>query len=353
MRIIFINLLLIVVTTTHAQFNDQRRPDLRTTFPTLPAQLRSLKDSLTQKMPVAGLQIESTSSKPIRLRCGSIRTAGMPLLVADGTVMKFSDFSSIDINTICDITALNGISGSAIFGPDGANGVIVVTTDSKTSATIRIQDQYDRSFIPGATVRFISSDKKDTLMYVADSAGLVSRKDLMKGKLYDILVTATGYKSFSGSVSAIRSRAIELDRDFITGPEVIISSGIVCRCSRRCGGHIQQISQGCGVQTKLINDQRSDMVMERVGNFMMSVFPNPVQRGQQVTLKLLDGYFPSGLIRVITMDGKQVLSVPVNGSQKQGLIQVPMLQGWAPGVYIFQLVYANGRPGASEKVILQ
>lgn len=113
-----------------------------------------------------------------------------------------------------------------------------------------------------------------------------------------------------------------------------------------------KVTQDCGVQTKLINDQQSEVVSEQLTN-NFTVYPNPVQRGQQVTLKLLTGYFPSGSIRVLTMDGKQVLTVPVNEDQKQGLILVPVSQGWAPGVYIFQLVYANGRPGASEKVILQ
>jgi len=53
------------------------------------------------------------------------------------------------------------------------------------------------------------------------------------------------------------------------------------------------------------------------------------------------------------VDGKQLLSVPVNGNQKLGLIQVSLQQGWTPGAYIFQLVYANGRVGASEKIIIQ
>ena len=332
--------------------NVSAQTDLRTTLQTLPFQLRNLKDPATKKTPAVGLPIVDTVHKNIRLRCGMSRPVGNPLLILDGTIVEYSRLSSIDVYTISDITILNGISGSALFGLEGAGGAIIIITETRLPEAIRIQAQNDKSFISGATVSFISSDRRDTLMYVADSAGQVSRKDLKKGKSYDILVTATGYKDFTSSVSTVRNGVIELERDFITGPEVIVTSGIVFQCGRRCVGHFQQVAQECGVQTKLINDQRSEILSEKLTN-NFTVYPNPVQRGQQVSLKLLAGYFPSGSIRVLTMDGKQVLSVTVNGSQKQGLIQVSMQQSWTSGVYIFQLVYANGRPGASEKVILQ
>lgn len=353
MRNIFTILLLSIVTTIHAQYNDQRSADLRTTSPTSPVQLRNLKDPITQKIPFVGQPMADTARKNIRLRCGMSRPVGNPLLLVDGTIVEFSRLSNIDVNTISDITILNGISGSAIFGPEGAGGAIVVTTVSRLPEAIRILDQHDRSMISGATVCFISSDRRDTLMYVADSAGMVSRKDLRKGNSYEIHVTASGYKKFTGSVNTISNGVIELERDFIMGPDVVVSSGHVIICRRYYECHQLQTAQDCSVQTRLIIDQRSEIMKEPVGNRIISVFPNPVQRGHQVSLKLLAGYFPSGSIRVLTIDGKQVLTVPVNESQKQGLIQVPVSQGWTPGVYIFQLVYANGRPGASEKVILQ
>ncbi len=294
----------------------------------------------------------SDTNYHFRTICGPTKSAEDMMCVIDGVLADAVALKNLNPALIDSIFILKeSLKNSFPCRPP--RPVIVIYTKRNSQAGFTIRDKDDQAPLPGATVSFISTDRSDTLMYVADSAGLVSRRDLKKGKLYDILVTATGYKSFAGSVSAIRSSTIELERDLITGPEVIISSGIVCRCSRRCVGHFQQISQGCGVQTMMIIDQRSEVVTERVRNCNMSVFPNPVQRGQQLTLKWLTGYFPSGSIRVLTMDGKQVLTVPVNEGQKQGLIQVPVSQGWAPGVYIFQLVYANGRPGASEKVILQ
>ena len=134
---------------------------------------------------------------------------------------------------------------------------------------------------------------------------------------------------------------------------MILSTGLVHRCGRRCGGNLQRVSQECFVQKKLRCEEGSEVITDQLGNNRLSIYPNPVRGGQQVSVKLMTGYFPSGSLRVLSMDGRQLFSVPVNGNQKPGLIQVSLQQGWATGVYIFQLVYANGRVGASEKVIIQ
>ncbi len=220
-------------------------------------------------------------------------------------------------------------------------------------ALLRIRDRQDASVLPGATVTFISSDWRDTLMYVADSAGQVNRKDLKKDVSYTINVTATGYKAFTGSVSDLKNGEVSLERDFILGPDVIVSSGHVCICRRLYVCQQQQVSQECGMQVKLIIEQTTEKTSKLLTKRELSVYPNPVQRGQLVSLKLLQGYFPAGTIRVLTLDGKQLFSMAVNGNQQQGLIRLPTQQGWASGLYIFQLVYANERVGASEKVILQ
>ncbi|HRG23995.1 MAG TPA: T9SS type A sorting domain-containing protein [Chitinophagaceae bacterium] len=188
---------------------------------------------------------------------------------------------------------------------------------------------------------------------MADSAGQVNRKDLKKDLSYTINVTATGYKAFTGSVSDLKNGEVRLERDFILGPDVIVSSGHVCICRRLYVCQQQQVSQECGMQVKLINEQTTEKTSKFLAKRELSVFPNPVQRGQLVSLKLLQEYFPAGTVRVLTLDGKQLFSMTVNGNQQQGLIRLPTQQGWASGVYILQLVYANGRVGASEKVILQ
>lgn len=225
--------------------------------------------------------------------------------------------------------------------------------DILSPAVIRIRDGQDAAVLPGATVRFISSDGSDTLMYVADSAGQVSRKDLKKGVVYNIYVTATGYKAFTGSVHSIGDGIIQLEREYIIGQEVILSSGLVHRCGRGCGGNLQRRSKECSIQKKQICNASTEVLTEQLEKNSLHIYPNPVRKGQPISVKLAQGYFTSGSIRIHSIDGKQLLSVPVSGSQKTGMIQIFMQQGWPPGLYILQLVYANGRVGASEIVIIQ
>ena len=83
---------------------------------------------------VSGIQVRSQSSAAlgaetnIRIRGESNAGGGAsgPLYVVDGTVIA----SSNDINPddIDDISVLQGPQAAALFGPDGANGAIVVTT---------------------------------------------------------------------------------------------------------------------------------------------------------------------------------------------------------------------------------
>jgi TonB-linked SusC/RagA family outer membrane protein len=82
---------------------------------------------------VAGVQVRSQAvgklgvETAVRLRGENGLGAGSgALYVVDGTIMP----SSNDINTddVEDITVLQGPAGAALFGPDGANGVIVITT---------------------------------------------------------------------------------------------------------------------------------------------------------------------------------------------------------------------------------
>jgi TonB-linked SusC/RagA family outer membrane protein len=82
---------------------------------------------------VAGVQVRSQSSAAlgretiVRLRGeNGLGVGGGALYVVDGTIMP----SSNDINPddVEDVTVLQGPASAALFGPDGANGAIVITT---------------------------------------------------------------------------------------------------------------------------------------------------------------------------------------------------------------------------------
>lgn len=83
---------------------------------------------------VSGIQVRSQSSAAlgaetsIRIRGESNAggTASNPLYVVDGTVISGSN--DINPDDIEDLTVMQGANAGALFGPDGANGAIVITT---------------------------------------------------------------------------------------------------------------------------------------------------------------------------------------------------------------------------------
>jgi TonB-linked SusC/RagA family outer membrane protein len=91
---------------------------------------------------VSGVQVVSNSGAPgdapkVRIRgVGTINSGNDPLYVVDGVFMK--DISSINSNDIESLEVLKDASAAAIFGVEGANGVILVTTKKGKAGKVTI-----------------------------------------------------------------------------------------------------------------------------------------------------------------------------------------------------------------------
>ncbi len=91
----------------------------------------------------AGVQVITPSGKPsagfsIRVRgTSSIAGSSEPLYVVDG--VPVSDTRTINPNDIESITVLKDASSAAIYGTQGANGVVLITTRRGTSASPRVE----------------------------------------------------------------------------------------------------------------------------------------------------------------------------------------------------------------------
>lgn len=87
---------------------------------------------------VAGVRVINTSGQPgtsatIRIRgIGSVNGNRAPLYVVDG-VAYAGTLNSINPSDIASITVLKDAAATAIYGVDGSNGVIVITTNSGRS----------------------------------------------------------------------------------------------------------------------------------------------------------------------------------------------------------------------------
>ena len=112
----------------------------------------NVAEALTGKL--AGVQITTSDGSPdaemlIRVRGGgSITGDNSPLYIVDGfPVSSISDIASSDIE---DITVLKDAASTAIYGSQGANGVILITTKSAKEG--KTQVSYNM-YIQGKTIR--------------------------------------------------------------------------------------------------------------------------------------------------------------------------------------------------------
>lgn len=124
----------------------------------------NLQNGLTGK--VSGLNITTVNSgvleetKIVLRGIRSLTGNNQPMLLVDAIPTPLSFISTINPNDVQDVTILKGASGAALYGPDGANGVILVTTRRGTtngSPTISVSHtaQLARvSFLPKLQTRY-------------------------------------------------------------------------------------------------------------------------------------------------------------------------------------------------------
>lgn len=92
----------------------------------------NIAQGLTAK--VSGVNIQQTNSgvnQSTRIVLRGIRSLtgnNQPMLILDGVPIGLGFFNSINPNDIQDVTILKSATSTAIYGPEGVNGAIVVTT---------------------------------------------------------------------------------------------------------------------------------------------------------------------------------------------------------------------------------
>jgi len=134
------------------------------------AKVINLQNGLTGK--VSGLNIQTVNNgvfADTRITLRGIRSLtgnNQPMLVLDGVPISLGYINSINPNDIADVTILKSASSTAIYGPDGVNGAIVITTKrgSKAKPTVTLSHtvQMEKvSFMPLFQDQFGSGSSED------------------------------------------------------------------------------------------------------------------------------------------------------------------------------------------------
>ncbi|MBG9374880.1 SusC/RagA family TonB-linked outer membrane protein [Panacibacter sp. DH6] len=127
------------------------------------ARVVNLQNGLTGK--VSGLNIQTANNgvfADTRITLRGIRSLtgnNQPMLILDGVPLALSYISSINPNDVADVTVLKSSSSTAIYGPDGVNGAIVITTKKgvkgKPQISVSNTTQFETvSYLPKLQTRF-------------------------------------------------------------------------------------------------------------------------------------------------------------------------------------------------------
>lgn len=138
------------------------------------AKVVNLQNGLTGK--VSGLNVSTTNNgvfADTRITLRGIRSLtgnNQPMLVLDGVPLALGFLSSINPNDISDVTILKSSSATAIYGPDGVNGAIVVSTKrgnkSRPAVTLSHTTQLETiSYMPKFQERYGSGYSQDDAGY--------------------------------------------------------------------------------------------------------------------------------------------------------------------------------------------
>lgn len=251
--------------------------------------------------------------------CRSIRSTlrdakTYPLLVVDGCPVPMGFLSWLNPNNTESIDTLSVAAATTIYGPDGAEGAIIVVMKQ----TFTIRDFINGDPIPGATVTFIPASNKNTVVVAADAYGQFFMSKLSNGEICRIKVSSAGYNTVEYLLS-IYPKHREKDI-FLT----------------RVVKEQQDIDK-----KPLMNDQQ------------IKACPNPVSKGAALTIQWKDVEEAVAELRLVSLDGKTMLRQPVTSKGTAGQLQLSTDPRWASGIYFLQVICEKGRVLASEKIIIQ
>lgn len=300
-------------------------------------------DSLFSSEKKAGSNKEESSGQPkIVIRCAPTNLNNESLIIIDGILVENEMMNKLDPNDVESISVLKDASATALYGYKASNGVIIITTKASNQKAFIIKDFLDGSLIPGASVSFISKEKRDTLMFVADDSGRVVTDKIKYDGEYKIEVSSVGYKALSTAINRGKSQQLLLERDLKQNSEVIVSSNILISCRRLIC---------CKFWSPAIYTYASNEIIKDEDSYHL--YPNPVQRGGTVTINLKNETADLVSIRVLNLMGQPILSQSKQLKKGANNINVRADDRWTAGTYIVQLIDKSGKVLKSDKLIIQ
>lgn len=130
---------------------------------------------------IAGAQISSISGNPgdpvnILLRgINTVQGGTKPLIMVDGVQVAATDINSLDLSNIERIEVVQGAASAAIYGAQGANGVIQVFT--KKGQKGKVQINFSTSYSSNTFLNTGDVQKAKKHPYITNASGAITDRD--------------------------------------------------------------------------------------------------------------------------------------------------------------------------------
>jgi len=290
-------------------------------------------------------QQAAVTTPTIKLRCPASNHKE-PLYILDGLVVDLKVTGKLDPNDIESVEVLKPSNKTAaIYGSASASGVIIITTKNKPMQ-LTLADEKDGEPIPAVTARFANG--KDTFYLVSDSNGVI-RSNLIKGKVqYEVMLSSIGYakKEFGWVTFADNNEFYwTMSRQAVTLSPVIVIGYPPCVCKRYtyCTRHY--------FPDRFIS--KSIKGVDHTGEDFLKAYPNPVQRGNRFFIEIDHPVTESVSIRILTLDGRPVLTNSSNVFNGMNRVSINTSAGWSAGIYFIQLLNKDGKVQLQQRILIQ
>lgn len=265
-----------------------------------------------------------------------------PLIIVDGKILDNKELNNIDPNTISSIEILKGAVSSAIYGEHGINGVIVIITKN-FFPRIHVRDIISNEELKGAVITFKRGNS--TVMEMTNDNGTITTDKLLPGKEYTATITMTGYKKLAMPYNTkLKEQTILLERDVKLCPEVIVISYEPIRCGMIYGS-ITTVSH-CSMEAMPSSPENTTRNVS-----VINTYPNPVQKGEAVTVELKGESTDLLKMKIISLDGRLLLSQ--GGIKNNARLTIRTGGHWPAGMYVVGIFNQGGQLIQSSKLIVQ
>lgn len=301
---------------------------------------------IPQQLSATAKKDTAKSETRMIMRCRNISGNSQPLIVLDGNICDNNCINKLQPQDIDSICVIKGAKAMALFGIEGQNGALVITTKKTIPYKLFIKDKTDGNPVPGATVVFTKKSNKARINFVTNDSGYITGKDLPHTSDYTITVSAVGYAAYTDGYNykpGTGQQGIWLEREYKLNEVVILQ---YTRLPKRTGCPIGGIYSPVK-PVQLINGNNDT-------TYRVNVFPNPLVKGGVLNLKTDKS--AEGPVKIVIREagGKELLRKDMTNRTEHGVaLQIKTDPRWPAGIYFLQVCCENGRILASEKIIIQ